>query len=99
MKTEFEEIIVLFNLSQKDGHLYRIKKEVQKQFGFSYTFGSMHSILVELENRGLAKSEWTMGKFNRPIKLYKLTQEGKNFFNTKKQELTLLIRTLTNGDY
>lgn len=75
-----EETIILWLLSVKPRHGYRIIKEFRRLTGLSLNPGAVYPLLHWLEEEGFTISR-RVKKKNKARKRYFLTGRGKEFFN------------------
>ncbi len=80
-----EEVVLLSVGSlEPEAYAYGLKKEIKEQAGFSWSLGTIHTILYRLENKGLLKSEMggsTGKRGGRSKRLYMLTTKGYDLVN------------------
>lgn len=84
-----EEVVLLSVGSlEPEAYAYGLKKEINEQAGFSWSLGTIHTILYRLENKGLLKSEMggaTGKRGGRSKRLYALTTKGFDLVNEIQQ--------------
>ena len=75
-----EEIVLLAVGSlQPDAYAYALKKEIKEGAQYSWSLGTIHTILYRLENKGLLRSAMggaTGKRGGRSKRLYSLTTKG-----------------------
>jgi DNA-binding PadR family transcriptional regulator len=96
-----EEIVLLSVGSlEPEAYAYGLKKEIREQANFSWSLGTIHTILYRLENKGLLKSEMggsTGKRGGRSKRLYMLTTKGYGLVNqTQEVRRTMWTRLTAN---
>lgn len=85
----FVTIYVLHLLQQK-GKLYgkEIINEIETRFSGQWkpSHGLVYPILRELEKEGLVEGEWLGDKSKKTIRVYKITDAGRNVYLTEKMK-------------
>ena len=73
------ELLVLKTLSWGPKHGYAIASRLEELSDdhLQIEEGSLYPALYRLERKGLVKAEWGVSELNRRVKLYRLTQTGR----------------------
>jgi PadR family transcriptional regulator, regulatory protein PadR len=88
------DLIILQFLSTEPMHGYQIITKIRKNFGVYFGPSTIYPLLNTLEKKGYVDSEWNMN-FDRPRKVYKLTNDGQSMLNFTEDSLNLICRKLT----
>ncbi len=88
------DLIILQFLSTEPMHGYQVITKIRKNFGVYFGPSTIYPLLNALEKKGLVDSEWNMD-FERPRKIYKLTNDGQNMLNYTEESLNLICRKIT----
>ena len=72
--------LISLYLDQESMHGYQLITKIRKGFGVYLGPSTVYPLLGLLEKKGYVTSAWNMGT-ERPRKMYKLTNEGKNVLN------------------
>jgi PadR family transcriptional regulator PadR len=88
------DLIILQFLSTHPMHGYQIITKIRKSFGVYFGPSTVYPLLNTLEKKGFVKSEWNMD-FERPRKIYSLTNDGQNMLNFTEESLNLICRKLS----
>ena len=88
------DLIILQFLSTEPMHGYQIITKIRKSFGVYFGPSTIYPLLGTLEKKGFVKSEWNMN-FDRPRKVYSLTNNGQNMLNFTEESLNLICRKIT----
>lgn len=88
------DLIILEFLSSQPMHGYQIITKIRKSFGVYFGPSTVYPLLNTLEKKGFVKSEWNMN-FERPRKIYSLTNNGQNMLGYTEESLNLICRKLT----
>lgn len=93
------DLIILQFLSTEPMHGYQVITKIRKNFGVYFGPSTIYPLLGTLEKKGYVGSEWNMN-YERPRKVYKLTNEGQSMLNFTEESLNLICRkiTLTNPE-
>ena len=85
------DTIILQYLNQESLHGYQLITKIREGFGVYFRASTIYPLLGLLEKKGHIESAWNMN-CERPKKVYKITEQGKNVLNyaliTIKQKLT-----------
>ena len=87
------DMIVLQYLNQESMHGYQIITKIRKGFGVYFGPSTIYPLLGLLEKKGYVTSAWNMNT-ERPRKVYKLTNEGKNVLNFTESSLNLIVKNM-----
>ena len=87
------DMIILQYLDQEPMHGYQIITKIRKSLGVYFGPSTIYPLLGLLEKKGYAKSTWNMDT-ERPRKMYKLTNEGKNVLSFTEDSLNLICRDM-----
>ena len=88
------DLIILQFLNNQPMHGYQVITKIRKNFGVYFGPSTIYPLLGTLEKKGLVKSEWNMN-FERPRKIYSLTNDGQNMLNFTEESLNLICRKIT----
>ncbi len=88
------DLIILQFLNNQPMHGYQVITKIRKNFGVYFGPSTIYPLLGTLEKKGLVKSEWNM-TFERPRKIYSLTNDGQNMLNFTEESLNLICRKIT----
>lgn len=82
-------ILILYLIQRKDMYGYGVIKEleIRSRGTFSMQEGEIYPILHSLEGQGLLESYWKIEGDDIEKKYYRLTRKGKEFLNTKRQDI------------
>ena len=89
------DLIILQFLSTEPMHGYQIITKIRKNFGVYFGPSTIYPLLGTLEKKGYVDSHWNMN-FERPRKVYSLTNDGQNMLNYTEDSLTLICKKITN---
>jgi DNA-binding PadR family transcriptional regulator len=88
------ETIILQYLEQESMHGYQLITKIRKGFGVYFGPSTIYPLLGLLEKKGHIESAWNMN-CERPKKVYKLTEQGKNVLNYAEKSLIMIQQKLT----
>lgn len=88
------DMIILQYLNTEPMHGYQIISKVRKNFGIYFGPSTIYPLLGSLEKKGYVDSHWNMN-FDRPRKVYSLTNAGQSMLNFTEESLNLICRKLT----
>jgi DNA-binding PadR family transcriptional regulator len=88
------DLIVLQFLNNQPMHGYQIITKIRKNYGVYFGPSTIYPLLNSLEKKGLVNSEWNMN-FDRPRKMYSLTNNGKSMLSFTEESLNLICRKIT----
>ncbi len=88
------DLIILQFLSTEPMHGYQVITKIRKNYGVYFGPSTIYPLLSTLEKKGYVDSEWNMN-YERPRKVYKLTNDGQNMLNFTEESLNLICRRLT----
>ncbi len=91
------DMIILQYLNKESMHGYQIITKIRKGFGVYFGPSTVYPLLGLLEKKGYVKSAWNMGT-ERPRKVYKLTNEGKNVLNFTENSLNLIVKNMATDN-
>ena len=92
------DLIILQFLSTEPMHGYQVITTIRKSFGVYFGPSTIYPLLGTLEKKGYIKSTWNMN-FERPRKVYSLTQDGQTMLSFTEESLNLICRKITtNGE-
>ena len=89
------DLIILQFLSTQPMHGYQVITKIRKNFGVYFGPSTIYPLLGTLEKKGYIDSHWDMN-FERPRKVYKLTNDGQNMLNYTEDSLTMICRKITS---
>ena len=87
------DMIILQYLDQQPMHGYQVISKIRKGFGVYFGPSTVYPLLGLLEKKGYVKSAWNMDT-ERPRKVYKLTNEGKNVLSFTESSLNLICKNM-----
>ena len=88
------DLVILQFLSTEPMHGYQVITKIRKNFGIFFGPSTIYPLLGTLEKKGYVNSAWNMD-FERPRKVYSLTNDGQNMLNFTEDSLNLICRKLT----
>jgi DNA-binding PadR family transcriptional regulator len=88
------ETIILQYLEQESMHGYQLITKIRKGFGVYFGPSTIYPLLGLLEKKGHIESAWNMN-CERPKKVYKLTEQGKNVLKYAEKSLIMIQQKLT----
>jgi len=88
------DLIILQFLSTEPMHGYQVITKIRKNYGIYFGPSTIYPLLGTLEKKGYVESAWNMD-FERPRKVYSLTNDGQNMLNFTEDSLNLICRKLT----
>ena len=88
------DLIVLQFLSTEPMHGYQVITKIRKNFGVYFGPSTIYPLLGTLEKKGYVDSHWNMN-FERPRKVYSLTNDGQSMLNFTEDSLSLICRKIT----
>ena len=87
------DLIVLQLLDTHPMHGYEVITTIRKSFGVYLGPSTVYPLLNGLEKKRYIKSEWNMD-YERPRKVYQLTNDGKVVLNFTANSLTIICKTI-----
>ena len=87
------DMIILEYLGKESMHGYQLITNIRKNYGIYFGPSTIYPLLGILEKKGYVQSAWNMNS-ERPRKVYKLTNEGKNVLCFTESSLTLICKNL-----
>ncbi|MCL4430296.1 MAG: PadR family transcriptional regulator [Chloroflexi bacterium] len=87
------DLIILQFLSTEPMHGYQVITKIRKTFGVYFGPSTIYPLLGTLEKKGYVDSHWDMN-FERPRKVYSLTNDGQNMLNYTEDSLSLICRKI-----
>ena len=91
------DLIVLQYLDKESMHGYQIITKIRKGFGIYFGPSTVYPLLGLLEKKGYVTSAWDMNN-ERPRKMYKLTNEGKNILSFTENSLNLIVKNIATDN-
>jgi PadR family transcriptional regulator, regulatory protein PadR len=88
------DMIILQFLQQEPMHGYQVITKIRKNFGVYFGPSTIYPLLATLEKKGYVDSHWDMN-FERPRKVYSLTNDGQSMLNYTEDSLSLICRKIT----
>lgn len=88
------DMIILQFLNGEPMHGYQVITKIRKNFGVYFGPSTIYPLLNTLEKKGYVKSTWNMN-FDRPRKIYSLTNDGQSMLNFTEESLSLICRKIT----
>jgi PadR family transcriptional regulator PadR len=87
------DFIIMQFLKKEPMHGYQIITQIRKNFGVYLGPSIIYPLLNTLEKKGYVDSEWNMN-FDRPRKVYKLTNSGLDMLDFTEDSLNLICRKI-----
>ena len=87
------DLVILQFLSNEPMHGYQVITKIRKTFGVYFGPSTIYPLLGSLEKKGFVDSHWDMN-FDRPRKVYSLTNEGQSMLNYTEDSLSLICRKI-----
>ncbi|MGA3059816.1 MAG: PadR family transcriptional regulator [Candidatus Bathyarchaeia archaeon] len=87
------DMIILQYLDKESMHGYQLITKIRKGFGVYFGPSTVYPLLGLMEKKGYVKSAWDM-QSERPRKVYKLTNEGKNVLSFTESSLNLICKNM-----
>ncbi len=88
------DLIILQFLTTQPMHGYQVITKIRKTFGVYFGPSTIYPLLGTLEKKGYVASHWDMN-FERPRKVYSLTNDGQSMLNYTEDSLNLICRKIT----
>jgi DNA-binding PadR family transcriptional regulator len=88
------DMVILQFLSNEPMHGYQIITKIRKNFGVYFGPSTIYPLLGTLEKKGYVASTWNMN-FERPRKVYNITNDGQSMLNFTGESLNLICRKIT----
>ena len=88
------DLIILQFLNTEPMHGYQVITKIRKNFGVYFGPSTIYPLLGTLEKKGYVDSKWNMN-FERPRKVYSLTNDGQSMLNFTEESLNLICRKIT----
>ncbi len=88
------DMIILQYLSGEPMHGYQVITKIRKNFGVYFGPSTIYPLLGTLEKKGYVASTWNMN-FDRPRKVYSLTNDGRSMLNFTGESLNLICKKIT----
>lgn len=88
------DMIILEFLNKKDMHGYELITSIRKDYGINFGPSTIYPMLGLLEKKGHLQSEWDMTT-ERPRKVYKLTESGKDILAYTEGVLVCFCKNLS----
>ena len=88
------DLVILQFLSNEPMHGYQVITKIRKNFGVYFGPSTIYPLLGTLEKKGYIDSHWDMN-FERPRKVYRLTNDGQNMLNYTEDSLNMICRKIT----
>ncbi|MGC8609906.1 MAG: PadR family transcriptional regulator [Thermoplasmata archaeon] len=92
-------ILILDELMDGPKHGYAIEKDISEKLGHKLPPGMIYVMLKTLESKGCIKFEDSIGKTGRNVKIYYITDEGKDLLKNHVEQLEKLKIILDNIIY
>ena len=89
------DLIILQYLSNEPMHGYQVIIKIRKNYGIYFGPSTIYPLLGTLEKKGYIQSKWNM-TFERPRKVYNLTNDGQNILNYTEDSLNMICKKITN---
>ncbi len=91
------DLITLQLLNSQPMHGYEIILKIRKSFGVYFGPSTIYPLLSSLEKKKYIESKWDM-TYERPRKVYHLTNEGQAMLNFTENSLTMVMHKLNSTD-
>ena len=91
------DMIILQYLEHESMHGYQLITKIRKGFGVYFGPSTVYPLLGLLEKKGYVTSAWNMDS-ERPRKVYKLTNDGKNVLTFTENSLNLICKNMANDN-
>ena len=88
------DLIILQFLSIEPMHGYQLMTKIRKNFGVYFGPSTIYPLLGTLEKKGYVESLWNTDS-ERPRKVYRLTNSGRNVLNFTEASLNLICKKIT----
>ena len=88
------DLVILQFLSNEPMHGYQVITKIRKTYGVYFGPSTIYPLLGTLEKKGYIESNWNTD-FERPRKVYSLTNEGQNRLNFTEDSLNLICIKIT----
>lgn len=88
------DLIILQFLSTQPMHGYQVITKIRKNYGVYFGASTIYPLLGTLEKKHLVDSQWNMD-YERPRKVYKLTNDGQSVLSFTEDSLNMICRKLT----
>ena len=88
------DLVILQFLSNEPMHGYQVITKIRKNFGVYFGPSTIYPLLGTLEKKGYIDSHWDMN-FERPRKVYSLTNDGKTMLSYTEDSLNMICRKIT----
>ena len=89
------DLIILQFLGNQPMHGYQIITKIRKNYGVYFGPSTVYPLLNSLEKKGFVKGDWNMN-FDRPRKIYSLTNGGQSMLDFTQESLNLICRKLAS---
>lgn len=86
------ELLVLHALSKGEAHGYEIIKRIREEFVFPRSPGVLYPVLRKLLRRGLIEEADKVSRGGRAVKVYRLTERGREYLVRRAEEIEELKR-------
>ncbi len=91
------DLIALQLLNSHPMHGYEIITKIRKNFGVYFGPSTVYPLLSALEKKKYIQSKWDM-TYERPRKVYHLTNEGQSMLNFTENSLNMMIHKLNTAE-
>ena len=86
------ELLVLYALSKGEAHGYEIIKRIREEFVFPRSPGVLYPVLRKLVRKGLIEEVGKASRGGRVVKLYRITDKGREYLAGRAEEIEELKR-------
>ncbi len=86
------ELLVLYALSKGEAHGYEIIKRIREEFVFPRSPGILYPVLRKLLRRGMIEEAGKVSRGGRVVKVYRLTDKGREYLAERAEEIEELRR-------
>ncbi len=87
-------ILILKELYTSPLHGYAIEKRISDKIGGDLPPGMIYVILKSLERKGCVQPEERQGEHGKNIKIYHITDHGKEFLFSHRKQLLIMKRLM-----
>jgi DNA-binding PadR family transcriptional regulator len=88
------EMIILQHLEKEGMHGYQVITSIRKDYGVYFGPSTIYPLLGLLEKKGAVQSVWNMN-FERPRKVYTLTEQGRSLLNLTENSLMMICQKIS----
>ena len=89
-------LIIMTYAQEHSFHGYALIKMLRKRLDVYFGPSTIYPILNELSDLGMLRGKWEMSERRRPIKVYYITQEGREVAGQLNATLNTTIQVISN---